>query len=244
MSVTQVQTTAITDDAVTSIKIPDGAIGTTEISDGAVTAAKIATGAVGTTEIANDAVTAAKIATGAVGTTEIAAGAVSPEKLSNPLTLETAKNATGSAVNFPGIPSWVKRITVMFDGVSTNGSSIPIIQLGDSGGIETTSYSGQGDSFTQSSGALLIVNSTAHTVGFNLAANGIYIGSGFLRGIATIINFNSNTWVISSYASQASGASAAATGTKTLSGTLDRIRITTVNGTDTFDAGSINIMYE
>jgi hypothetical protein len=33
-------------------------------------------------------------------------------------------------------------------------------------------------------------------------------------------------------------------GTKSLSATLDRIRITTVNGTDTFDAGSINILYE
>jgi hypothetical protein len=29
-----------------------------------------------------------------------------------------------------------------------------------------------------------------------------------------------------------------------LSGTLDRIRLTTVNGSDTFDAGSINIIYE
>jgi len=33
-------------------------------------------------------------------------------------------------------------------------------------------------------------------------------------------------------------------GTKTISGVLDRIRLTTVNGTDTFDAGSVNILYE
>ena len=33
-------------------------------------------------------------------------------------------------------------------------------------------------------------------------------------------------------------------GRVTLSGALDRVRVTTVNGTDTFDAGSINILYE
>lgn len=31
---------------------------------------------------------------------------------------------------------------------------------------------------------------------------------------------------------------------KTLSATLDRVRLTTVNGTDTFDAGLVNIIYE
>lgn len=53
MSVTQVQTTAITNDAVTVDKIADNAVGTSQIADDAVTAAKIATGAVGTTEIAS-----------------------------------------------------------------------------------------------------------------------------------------------------------------------------------------------
>jgi hypothetical protein len=55
----------------------------------------------------------------------------------------------------------------------------------------------------------------------------------------------SNTWssfhsmALSNLANTLNGA-----GSVTLSATLDRIRITTVNGTDTFDAGSINIAYE
>jgi len=47
-------------------------------------------------------------------------------------------STSGTSIDFTGIPSWVKRITVMFDVVSTNGSAIILIQLGDSGGIETT----------------------------------------------------------------------------------------------------------
>jgi len=66
MSVTQVQTTGIENNAVTSAKIPNGAVGTTEIANDAVTAAKIANGAVGTTEIANDAVTSDKMGSGSV----------------------------------------------------------------------------------------------------------------------------------------------------------------------------------
>ena len=160
------------------------------------------------------------------------------------ITSGTAVTASGTQVNFTGIPSWVKRITVMFNGVSTNGSSIPAIQLGDSGGIETTGYSGQGNSFTQSGGAINVFSSTANTIGFNLSSTITTSASTSLIGTATIANITGNSWVFNSFNSQASGAAGAGTGVKELSATLDRIRITTVNGTDTFDAGSINVMWE
>jgi hypothetical protein len=55
----------------------------------------------------------------------------------------------------------------------------------------------------------------------------------------------SNTWVLSSVISPtASNFMYVGAGDKVLSGTLDRIRLTTSNGTDTFDAGSVNILYE
>ena len=157
----------------------------------------------------------------------------------------TAQNSTsGTSIDFTGIPSWVKRVTVMFNGVSTNGSSIPLIQLGDSGGIETTGYSGQGDSSTTSGGASSVFTSTPNTVGFNLSSTITTLASTALRGMAVLTNVSGNTWVFWSYNSQATGASGAGTGTKETSAILDRVRITTVNGTDTFDAGSINILYE
>lgn len=159
--------------------------------------------------------------------------------------LETAKASTsGTSVDFTGIPSWAKKITLMFDGVSTSGSSGVMVQLGDSGGIETTGYSGQGDTLTSSATASNIFTSTANSTGFNLSSANFISASSSLRGLATITNITGNTWVFSSYNSVATGTSCAGTGSKTLSpGSLDRVRIT-INGTDSFDAGSINILIE
>ena len=145
----------------------------------------------------------------------------------------TVQNSTsGTAIDFTGIPSWVKRITVMFSGVSTSGTSLVQIQLG-AGSVTTTGYL----SSTSTNGA-----SSASTTGFlvaatNTAADGRY-------GVIIISNITANTWVMGGNVGNATLNCSTSCGNITLSGTLDRIRITTVNGTDTFDAGSINIMYE
>ncbi len=156
-----------------------------------------------------------------------------------PLLSGTAVASTsGTSIDFTGIPSWVKRITVMFNAVSTNGSSLPQIQLGTSGGVETTSYV----SVVTANNAAVTGNSTT---GF--LANGAGSASYTVTGTVTILSFGSNLWVHSTVTNTdpaAGNYSATGSGRKTLSGTLDRIRITTVNGTDTFDAGSINILYE
>jgi hypothetical protein len=161
----------------------------------------------------------------------------------NSIQSDTAKASTsGTNIDFTSIPSWVKRVTVMFNGVSTNGASVIQVQLGDSGGVETTGY-----------------NSTAGIVtgGYVGAAGGITATSGFIMeysqqsasflvsGHLVATNISGNIWV----ASGVIGNSAAGTiflfsGNKTLSDVLTQVRITTVNGTDTFDAGSINIFYE
>lgn len=151
------------------------------------------------------------------------------------LTSGTAQASTsGTAIDFTGIPSWVKRVTVMFDGVSTNGTSLVCIQLGDSGGLETTGYNGGG---TNQSPAYV-----ANTVGYNLM--GAFTAASAIMGHAVLTNISGTTWVLSAGVQLSVGNMAAAGGSKTLSGVLDQIRITTVIGTNTFDAGSINIMYE
>jgi hypothetical protein len=163
--------------------------------------------------------------------------AVDPNALGG-ITLGTAVASTsGTAIDFTGIPSTAKRVTVMLSGVSTNGTSLIRFQLGDSGGIETTGYSARCQALTgtTTSGA----NSTS---GFDshYDADAAYTRSGQL--IFSLLG--SNTWTVTGGYYAGFVDSLYFTGTKTLSSTLDRIRVTTVNGTNTFDAGTINISWE
>jgi hypothetical protein len=159
-------------------------------------------------------------------------------KVAAVITRGTAVATTsGTSVDFTSIPSTVKRITVMLSGVSTNGTSPVILQLGDSGGIEITDYLGSATEVRSTP------DSDLFTTGFGLlqspAASDLYYG------IATITNLSGNVWV---YSFTGGGSTVANTyiggGSKTLSATLDRIRLTTAGGVNTFDAGSVNIMYE
>jgi hypothetical protein len=152
-----------------------------------------------------------------------------------PLTSGTAIASTsGTALDFTDIPSWVKRVTVSFSGVSTNGSSNPLIQIG-SGSVTTSGYSAYGAYVGSSSAA------TSYSTGFGLYAGA---ASNVLHGHAVLTLVTGNTWVCSINIGYTSSFLAIGSGNIALSGTLDRLRITTVNGTDTFDAGSINILYE
>lgn len=144
-------------------------------------------------------------------------------------------STSGTSIDFTSLPSWVKRITVMFNGVSTNGSSNLLVQLGTSGGVVTSSYAsgcwGANTTNTGSSAGLI-------ATGLNGAGRTNY-------GMMIISSFGSNAWAsIVNIFDTSNNANNGAGVQTNLGGTLDRVRITTVNGTDTFDAGSINIMYE
>lgn len=158
------------------------------------------------------------------------------------LTLATPQTSTsGTNIDFTGIPSWVRRVTVMFQGVSTSGVNDVLVQLGTASGVETSGYVGV---VTRSgSSANVLTNLSA---GFNMDGNtgsSAAIRSGSL--ILTLMSTSTNTW-----AGQACiGLSNVPQGVycggyKPLVATLTSVRITTIGGTDTFDAGSINILYE
>lgn len=151
----------------------------------------------------------------------------------------TAQNSTsGTSIDFTGIPAGVKRITVMFNGVSTNGTSIPQIQIG-SGGITATGYLGSGCITASGVVSAVANNSTGFLTAGDCAATYVRHGS------CVITNVSGNIWVMSGVLGQSDATRIQnCGGSVTLPGTLDRVRITTVNGTDTFDAGSINILYE
>jgi hypothetical protein len=158
-----------------------------------------------------------------------------------PLTSGTAVAATsGTSIDFTGIPAWVKRITVMFSGVSTNGTSQVMIQIGDSGGVETTGYVGSTDNFNSSPNAGLYTG-----VGYEIEDVGAAANVRNGNGVLTLIDASTNTWTFNSLLGFSNAATLAySAGSKSLSATLDRVRITTVGGTNTFDAGTINILYE
>lgn len=143
-------------------------------------------------------------------------------------------STSGTSIDFTGIPSWVKRITVMLNGVSTNGTSNLQIQIG-SGSVTTSGYF---------SGALAGATSTGSTTGLIVTASNTAAYT--QTGLAFICLMGSNVYAFSSLTAPNAGSNSnsLSSGSITLSGALDRVRITTVNGTDTFDAGSINILYE
>jgi len=149
-------------------------------------------------------------------------------------------STSGTSIDFTGIPSWVKRVTVMLRGTSTSGTSRYLVQLGTSSGVITTGYIAN---VTDSRSTATAAGATS-TAGFvvtadNSSAAYLYSGTIFL----TI--FTGNVWVSSGILGESTGVrSSVSSGDVALSGTLDRVRITTVNGTDTFDAGSINILME
>ena len=148
-------------------------------------------------------------------------------------------STSGTSIDFTGIPSWVKRITVMFSGFSTNGASNYLIQSG-SGSVENTGYLGASTATAASA------STTNFTTGFGIS-NGGAATANIINGVGTIVLMNSSTnlWAFNFVGGNSDSTRAVFSGgSKAFSGTIDRVRITTVNGTDTFDAGSINILYE
>jgi hypothetical protein len=148
-------------------------------------------------------------------------------------------STSGTSIDFTGIPSWVKRITVMFNAVSLNSNASIIVQIG-SGSVTTSGYVSGGN----------WLSGTTTNAAFTSTAGMIFTPSGGSANghVGTMIFnlINSNTWVetMSGVISNVSTYTFWGAGSIALGGSLDRVRITSSSGTDTFDAGSINILYE
>lgn len=143
---------------------------------------------------------------------------------------------SGTEAGFTGLPAGVKRIILSFAGVSVSGTDTILLQIGDAGGYETADYLG-----TNYYPGATYAN---HSSGFQLTggSNAAYTWHGALT--LTLVDAATNTWALSGVLGLAGASAMGITGgSKALSATLDRIRIKT-SGTDTFDAGLINIQYE
>jgi hypothetical protein len=154
------------------------------------------------------------------------------------ITLGTSQTTTsGTSKDFTNIPSWTKKVTLLFQGISLSGTSNFLVQLGTGGSPTTSGYV----SGSSSMGAA--VASITSTAGFALQVGSTAAYA--IHGSFVFYNITGNTWV-----GNAVGAYTGVTGTitaggfVTLAGVLDNLRLTSINGTDTFDAGTINILYE
>lgn len=158
------------------------------------------------------------------------------------LTSGTAVASTsGTAIDFTSIPSGTKRIKVMLNGVSTNGTSNIIVRLGDSGGVETSGYVGSNTSIVGTTSGSAALEASGFSIAYATAASSVWHGTLDL----SLVDVSANLWEATGvFGRSDTAATSLIAGGKALSATLDRVRITTVNGTDAFDAGTINILYE
>jgi hypothetical protein len=165
--------------------------------------------------------------------------AIAAAPLSRLLTTSTAQATTsGTTKDFTGIPSWVKRITVLMNGISNvSGLGSPLIQIG-SGSFDTTGYNSAGSYSVGTNNVGSLAATNGFLAGVALAASTVF------NGVLVLNHMGGNVWMATGTGC-ASGLSGtyANSGTKTLSGTLDRLRFT-MHTADTFDAGSVNILYE
>ena len=164
--------------------------------------------------------------------------AVSPN--ANTIVIDTIKASTsGSSVDFTGIPAGVRRITITFAGVSLSGTDDILVQIGDAGGLENSGYIGSGTFSPNGSSPTALL----YTTGFGiLTASAANVLSGSIT--LTLIDEATFAWSCSGSLGRSNSAGSMTTaGSKSLTATLDRVSLI-VTGANTFDAGSVNIVYE
>ena len=216
---------------ITSSMVEDLTIATGDIADSAVTSVKLAT----------DAVETSKILDGNVTTAKLAANAVTPAKMSQPLTHGTAVATTsGTEKDFTGIPSWVRRITVSLSGVSLSGTALLRFRLGNGSGFVTSGYTGAASVISAGSASVQL------SAGFDIYTNVPNAGYAYSGAIVfTCVDSSTGVWAASgTFAAGTVAWTLTVAGHLALTPPLTQVRLTTSNGTDTFDAGIVNISYE
>ncbi len=157
-----------------------------------------------------------------------------------PLVSGTAVTVSGTNIDFTGIPSTAKRITIMFRSVSTNNTNELKVIIGDSGGFETTGYS----SMVAQLKAAVSQSNLADTAAFAITTGNTAGGSYHGTIVLTLLDSATFAWTMigNLYSGTSMDTVLVSAGSKALSDTLTQVRINA--GGNTFDAGTINIMWE
>ncbi len=166
-------------------------------------------------------------------------GIASVSGVSGTVTSLTEQATTSETTKDFTVPTTTKVIYVTFEGVSFSGSNDDfIIQLGDSGGIETSGYVST-SSATGGGAGSGTDNVATSTAGFAIYYSAS--ASGEMHGLFIIANGGGNKFFMNGQARNRNYVSNAS-GSKELSGAITTIRVTTANAR-TFDAGAVNVSY-
>ena len=150
-------------------------------------------------------------------------------------------STSGTSIDFTGIPAWVKRITMVLSGVSVTGTQVMQVQIGTGGSPTTSGYAATAGIFVTGN----VNSANSLTTGFAFNNSGGGGATQTWSGLITLVSLTGNTWVCSAQVTDTTNVRmGSGGGVISLAGVLDMIRLTTVGGTNTFDAGTINILYE
>lgn len=153
--------------------------------------------------------------------------------------IATALTPSSTTADFTALPSWIRHVTVMMSDLSGSGTSPLGVQIGDAtGGLATSGYNSF-IGYSDLAGSAPANDTWGFQVwSFNTAANGLLC-------VLDLYNVTGNLWIARGISAENdTSQTSMICGDVTLSGALDRVRITFENGTDTFDAGTVNIRYD
>jgi len=137
----------------------------------------------------------------------------------------------GTTIEFTGIPSWATEITLHIQGLSTNGTSAYIAQIGTSGGFVTTGYEAFGINMTGGS-----IAGASQTGGVPLLSTAVAANA--YSGHVTFKKMTGNIWTAVGGVGSGSTVGGSGWGSIDAGGTVDRIRWTTAGGANTVDANT------
>jgi len=145
---------------------------------------------------------------------------------------------SGAAFDWTPLPAGVRKVRIAYRALSTNGSSIPIVQLGTASGFETSGYAGSGITLPATNLVAAMSN------GFLLAGN--WGATLELDGAIELekIDSGSNAWRAAAVGGLRNDTYVMISGgSKLLGGALTQVRLTTAGGSNTFDNGLASISY-
>tara|TARA_B100001094_G_scaffold25398_1_gene21222 strand:- start:40 stop:1038 length:999 start_codon:yes stop_codon:yes gene_type:complete len=240
-----VATAKIADSAVSTAKIADVAVSTAKIADNAISLAKLAGGTDGNLITFDASGDPAFVATGSSGQLLTSAGAGAPPTfttVSAGFTHATPQAGSGTSLTFGSIPTGTSFIVVTMHDFSSSGGDEWMVQIGDSGGIETADYRSQRSTATNGSLGSDGTPNSNESQGFGITVDAA--GNAFGGQMILSLHHPTNhTWTSSSSFRRDGFDHSWGAGSKDLSAELTQVRITTKGGSESFDAGTINIMY-
>lgn len=152
--------------------------------------------------------------------------------LSSPVSTSSGNSVVLTTI----LPNWARKVTLNFSGVSTNGTAGLSVQIGGSGGIETSGYVSTASSLTSS------VATSSSTAGFLIRSTS---ASANLTGMfsLSLYDINNRIWSSSHTLLESTTSLLVGAGQKQTSTVATQIRIT-AGGSDVFDAGAVSISWE